>query len=186
MAGVQVSALQIVIPAMAIGITLMGGAMTRSSEDCLSSETQVKAVVTFPVIAFLSQSAPCLIESERSFLVWPVSTYKSGLSGMRVVDVTGTEFRVGTVQRVGYPGPFFGFSLTCERSLRVKFSIQETGRHFTCDDLRERILKELFIAFSDALDGEYDNAEVDKQLSKAHTIRELFESYSKYLGMESA
>lgn len=102
---------------------------------------------------------------------------------MEIVDSTGAKYVVVGASKRGYPGPLFGFSLLCERVMTVEFDLRDTGERLSADEIRSLLPDVLDKAFSRASDDNFDKDEAEQALSDARSVAEVFDAYSRYLGL---
>ena len=135
----------------------------------------------FPIFVFPANSAPGIVENAKTFAVWPVSAVNEGLRGMEIVDVSGQQFIVTDAQRVGYPKPFFGFSLLCERTCLVEFAVRKGDHRFSGPELKSRLPQDLASALAEHLDGEFDLDEANAAFASCVSVEDVFSAYRRYL-----
>jgi hypothetical protein len=146
----------------------------------MNTEHEVKFRPVFPIIVFRANYVPGLIRSVEDFSVWPVSSFRKGLIGIGIVDSNGDLFVVTQAEKKGYPKPFFGFSLLCERTLCVDLQLDYTEQQESVETLKKRLKSSLQSGFDD----EYDPEDADSVIGKGKTIIGVFNAYSNYLGIE--
>lgn len=137
----------------------------------------------FPAIVLPRDSMPCLVRDEKQFLVWPVSAFKAGLEGMEIVDSTGAKYVVVGAHKNGYPKPFFGFNLLCERVLCVRFDLSKTHEILSADQLRRLLPAAIGKALTQAADEDFEIDEATQAIADGDSILDVMNAYALYLNL---
>ncbi len=137
----------------------------------------------FPILAFPRGSVPCLIHDEKQFSIWPISTFKEGLIGIKIIDKSGAKFIIKKALKKGYPGLFLGYSLLSERVLRVEIVFKKTMERMSAKEIKELIIESLEDSFSENFDEGFDKDEAEQFLSKNNSVADIIEAYERYLSL---
>lgn len=145
---------------------------------------ELASTMSFPIVAFIRKSIPCLIKDVHHFSIWPVSTFEKGLLGMMIVDSKGSEYVVCSATKKGYPKPFFGFSLLCKRSLLVDIKVSNTDESMSLEGFKALLSERVVGAFPGEVDPEQERLEIESFLAGCESVEEVIEAYARYLGLE--
>lgn len=143
------------------------------------------STMSFPVVAFVRQSVPCLVKDVRQFSICPVATLKEGLEGTMIVDSRGVQYVICTATKKGFPKPFFGFSLFCKRTVLIDITVDRTGESISVQGLKALLLSRTLEGFAGHSDRATESEEIEKLFAACESIPEVMRAYSAYLGIET-
>ena len=124
---------------------------------------------------------PCLIHNEKQLSIWPISTFKEGLIGIKIIDKSGAIFIIENALKKGYPGLFLGYSLLSERVLCVDIVFKKTMERMSAKEIQDLLVKSLEESFSEDFDDDFDKDEAEQFLSNKNSVADIIEAYERYL-----
>jgi len=91
----------------------------------------------FPVITFAPNGYMLSFRTEKSLTITGVDGCRFYKDNM-IVDSDGSGYLVRSAEREGWGTPFWGYSLTWKRAIRVKLTFERGGFPVSLAELKER------------------------------------------------
>ena len=127
--------------------------------------------LTFPVVCvykgtiFTSKTLDALTRTTTAAL-------RGGLfNGLHIVDSTGKEYTVKNAQKLHGIGPFWGFNVFLNRTVRVDIEIDDDPKMLSADEVRRLVLRDFRIWHGWESRGDFD--ELKAAVENASTVAEI-------------
>jgi hypothetical protein len=129
----------------------------------------------YPVLCF-SQGLVTVEPSEEDLTTCSRIALKHGYySNMVIVDCTGRRFSVENATKLHGVGPFSGYNIFLNQTIRVALIFAESGiGQVTTDEVRDMVLKRM--GPDSGWASREDFAELKMKIRRAATVREIIES----------
>lgn len=98
--------------------------------------------LTFPVLCFYKSTLFAASSSDTLTRTTSAALRGGLFNGLRVVDSTGTEYVVETVRKLHGIGPFWGFNIFLNRTVRIDITLVETGKQLGVDEVRRLVIRD--------------------------------------------
>ena len=92
-----------------------------------------------------------------------------------IVDSTGCAVRIKGAQKIQGVGPFWGYNIFLNQTIKIKFIVEGEPFHMSAEEMKTYIL-ECFQKDSDFWEEVMDFDELKESVKKAETIPEIFKS----------
>lgn len=138
--------------------------------------------IIFPVLTF---SRPNVIEFAKD-IDRLTSCNRLGLkngyyNNLSIVDSIGNSFVVAHAHKIGTIGPFWGFNIFLEQSLRVELEFEKGVEQLGLDDFKDKVLN-VFEKDKYFWDSGGNLDELKRAVRSAKTHGELIEKLGDYIG----
>lgn len=129
--------------------------------------------LVFPVLHIYRGSLSPARSLELLTTTTSVALRKGFFDGLTIVDSLGKEAVVQQAKKLHGVGPFWGFNVFLNRTIRVELSLQETGRILGVEEVRALVLREFQVWHGWESRGDFDElkASVENAQSVAEIIR---------------
>lgn len=130
--------------------------------------------LTFPVLTIQSGIMSVELTGTELTTCSPRALRTGFYKNLTIIDSTGIRVRGKSASKIGYAGPFWGFSLLKERGLRVEIELSPQTHTVTLSEAKEEIMKGFR---KDRLSWEACGSleELDEMVKKSNSFKELFE-----------
>ncbi len=127
--------------------------------------------LVYPVL-FLDKDSLSGARTEESLTATTAIAFRAGFfNGLRVIDSNGRQYTVTKARRLHGVGPFWGYNIFLNRTIRVEIDLCESGEALDVEAVRHLALREFQNWHGWETRGDFD--ELRMGVERASTVGEI-------------
>ena len=125
----------------------------------------------YPVLCLTKYGLSCLLNPDWLTIAFVANLRSDYYEKLTVIDARGTAYSVAEVKKVGWVGPFFGFSFRYSRRVRIEMRLVAAANQLSLNELKEIVLRDFRKSSEWSSRGDFD--ELSSRVQGARSVAEI-------------